>query len=263
MKLPYILIFFASNVIAQNTVNINPTPEQQDTTKRNPSLINESIPRSDTIVLYDTISTIDTIFQNTFSERYFTYGASYGYVFVKNSYNVFNSQQLKELYETTYLTQNGHDFNLQANYIVNDWSVESGLNYVTFREKFSYTDRQLNRVDTGIQIQTIIIDTIYIGGQPIYVEENRFIEIYDSVFAINQWNRTNRFKFLEIPILLKRHISLNKKISLEAGGGLFLSILYKSSGKTLLEKKNREVISMKDHPELLYKKFRIYTFWEY
>ena len=108
---------------------------------------------------------------------------------------------------------------------------------------------QVNIIDTFYQV--IGTDTTQvIASDSTWIADIDSLDIvnYDTTTTTNQYSGTNKYKYIEIPLIFGKEIWKNNKISLTANLGLITGFLFKVSGKTILPPNENEIIEIEKSP---------------
>ena len=102
--------------------------------------------------------------------------------------------------------------------------LKTGINYSQINEKFEYLDPDASLIRT-----IITIDTLLVGGVPTVVSDTSTIRIPGSLDI----TAYNRYKFIDIPILLTYEAYLTEKFYYNINAGALINLSFTQKGRFL------------------------------
>ncbi|MFC2139010.1 secretin and TonB N-terminal domain-containing protein, partial [Bacteroidota bacterium] len=203
--------------------------------------------KEDTIIIYDTVEYIiereKPVISNISVDIY-------GSLFNKSlNYrsNTSDDADYAQLYNEAVRSKINYTFGSNVNFYLNNYVITTGIAYTVLKNQVNYNNDYYTYFNNTRYIDTsfykIIGDTTgyLVDGIPVQQEANSTIVIdsvieesfIDSTESNFKYNGTNKYLFIDIPLLFGYKIELNERLDLIFNGGLNTSILLKANGYSI------------------------------
>lgn len=283
-----ILFFHFNNVFSNNNYNCFPP----DTIKKDTISTEIIIYQYDTLVVYDTVVYYDTL---EYKKKYRLSTDLFLSPFLINSKLFTNNEQLNDFVEFIEQAENyslSYLFGLAVNinYSAKGGSVypssgvasggkkliaSLGMSYINVRKKVDYnlvnitlTDKSYYNVFDNSYWNVIFIDSFFqttpdttwiVVYDSTYVPsiDSIFVNDYDTISNSANYNETNKYSYLEIPLIFGYTILGSKKLFIDIKSGIITGILIRKNGKTVLPVNQKEIVDVSALP-LIKTNFSIY-----
>ena len=265
------LFFHFNNVFSNNNYNCFPP----DTIKKDTIRTEKVIYQYDTLVVYDTVVYYDTL---EYEKKYRLSAGMFLSPFLINSKLFTNNEQLNDFVEFIeqaeyYLP--GYLFGLAVNINYKKLIASLGMSYINVRKKVDYnfvnitlTDKSYYDVFDNSYWNVIFIDSFFQTTPDttwIFVYDSTYVPSTDSIFINDydttsnsaNYNETNKYSYLEIPLIFGYTILGSRKLSVDIKSGIITGILIRKNGKTVLPTNQDEIVDISALP-LIKTNFSIY-----
>ncbi len=266
----FLLVIFSHNIHAN--FYFPPDTIKTDSTKIK-TLIYDTVKTEkivyvyDTLVVYDTIFEYDTAFINKERSNFNIELHGSGFTVNRKLKMESDENQIIDYKNSSEILKPGYSFGVELNYKYKNLILRSGLNFSEYHEKadynfITYSITQIPGIDIvdNSYWQIFIIDTFYqvigtdttqvIVSDSTWIADIDSLDIvnYDTTTTTNQYSGTNKYKYIEIPLIFGKEIWKNNKLSLTANTGFITGFLFKVSGKTILTPNENEIIEIEKSP---------------
>ena len=256
------LFFHFNNVFSNNNYNCFPP----DTIKKDTIRTEKIIYQYDTLVVYDTVVYYDTL---EYKKKYRVSADIFLSPFLINSKLFTNNEQLNDFVEFIEQAENylpGYLFGLAVNINYKKLIASLGMSYINVRKKVDYnlvnitlTDKSYYDVFDNSYWNVIFIDSFFQTTPDtiwIFVYDSTYVPSIDSIFVNDydtisnsaNYNETNKYSYLEIPLIFGYTIFGSKKLSVDIKSGIITGILIRKNGKTVLPVNQKEIVDVSALP---------------
>ena len=235
---------------------------------------NDTIRIKKEILKYDTIAVYDTVFVDEFEDEYldlyFSVDVFYSPMFISNTISNFNFgddfSSYLDFRNKSETFNVSHRIGFLGNVYLGSYGISTGISFSFLSQDYNY-DLTQTQVDKNITYDIMqnteweveVIDTFYqvtpTDTNMIIVTDSTQITSYDSTEIIRydttktgeKLDGTNKFRYLEIPLIANYTFYVDK-FDFTLKSGLITSLLIHENGKSLMAINPKEVSALNDIP---------------